>query len=155
MIRSVGSDLEACTAVGQWIGNQAGDEVLSRLRAFGGLLPGGAVVTPGGGLPTELLIHVVVRSSEDPISEHGVSQAFRSGLRQAAEWGVEVVAVPPLGIGAGNLNAEASARVMCEVAREHSRSASLPREIILIVGSDYEEDVFSRESARVFRVETL
>ena len=40
-MRSVGSDLEALTTVSQRLGVQAGDDVLSRLRAFGDLPVGG------------------------------------------------------------------------------------------------------------------
>ena len=153
-MRSVGSDLEALTTVGQRLGVQAGDDVLSRLRAFGDLPVGGAVVTPGGGLGSDLIIHIVVRSSEEPISEGRISTAFRNGLRQTAEWEVEVLVVPPLGTGAGNLDAETSARIMCAVIKEHSLVAPFPREVIILAGSDYEEEAFSREAGRAFGVGT-
>lgn len=154
VMRSVGTDLEPCTPVGQRLGAQAGSDVLSRLRAFGDLPVGGAVVTPGGGLASALLIHVVVRSSEEPISERRISRAFRNGLRQAAEWEVGVLAVPPLGIGAGNLDAETSARIMCSVAKEHASSAPFPHEVVILAGSDYEEEAFLREAGRAFGVGT-
>ncbi len=150
LLRSVGTDLEACTSVGARVGAEAGEAVLVRLRGFGELPIGAAVVTPGGRLPAPLLIHVVVRSSIDPISEARVERAFRSGLRQATEWGVESLGVPPLGVGAGNLDAEVSARVMCAVLRDHLERNPLPREVVVAVASCYEEDVFTREVSRVF-----
>jgi len=45
VMRSVGADLQACTAVGQRLGDGAGDAVLESLRALGGLSVAGAVVT--------------------------------------------------------------------------------------------------------------
>lgn len=154
VMRSVGSDLESCTSAGQTLGALAGEEVLTRLRAFGDLPVGGAVVTPAGGLASDLLIHVVIRSGEEPISARTVTMAFRNGLRQAAEWGVGVLAVHPLGVGAGNLDAEASARIMCSVAREHVGSASFPSEIVILASSAYEANAFTHAAAREFGVGT-
>lgn len=149
-MRSVGSDLEPCSAADHRIGVQAGADLLDRLRAFGDLPVGGAVVTPAGDLGSELLIHVVIRSAEEPVSEERVARAFRNGLRQAAEWGVGTLAVPPLGIGAGNLDAEVSARVMCSVLEAHRTRSSSPREVVFLASNEYEEETFSGEVRRVF-----
>jgi O-acetyl-ADP-ribose deacetylase (regulator of RNase III) len=154
IMRSVGGDLEACSNVDKRLGIRAGAEVLDRLRAFGDLAVGGAMVTPGGGLDCELLIHVVIRSGEEPVSEDRVGRAFRNGLRQAAEWEVGVLAVPPLGIGAGNLDAETSARIMVSVAADHRREHASPSEILILAGSDYEEEVFRGEAERVLTAGT-
>jgi len=148
LLRSVGSDLEACTPLDRRLGDRAGPEVLDRLRAFGETPVGAALVTPGGGLAAPFLIHLVLRSRDEPISPASLTRALRNGLRQSAEWGVGTLAVPPLGIGAGNLNAEASARVMCRVFREHWEAREHPRRILVAVGSPYEGEVFRAEAAR-------
>lgn len=152
VMRSVGADLQPCTSVDRALGDRAGDDVLGRLRAFGDLPVGGAVVTPGGDLGCDLLIHVVIRSSEEPVSETTLSKAFRNGLRQAAEWGVGVLVVPPLGTGAGHLEMEVSARVMCTLTKEHAFLAPHPAEVVVLAGSAYEEEVFSGEVVRAFGV---
>jgi serine/threonine-protein kinase len=149
-MRSVGSDLEPCSAADHRIGLQAGVALLERLRAFGDLPVGAAVVTPAGDLGSELLIHVVIRSEEEPVSEERVARAFRNGLRQAAEWGVGTLAVPPLGVGAGNLDAEASARVMCSVLEAHRAGSHSPYEVLFVASNDYEEEAFAGEVKRVF-----
>lgn len=150
LLRSVGADLEPLTPLERRLGMAAGIEVLERLRAFGQVPVGGALVTPGGGLPTPFLIHVVIRSDEEAISERGLRRAFLNGLRQAAEWELETLAVPPLGIGAGNLDAEASARIMISVLQQHLETSAYPREVIIPVSTPYEEDAFVREVARGF-----
>ena len=152
-MRAVGSDLEPCSAVDQRMGIHAGAALLERLRAFGELPVGGAVVTPAGDLGSELLIHVVIRSVEEPVSEERVARAFRNGLRQAAEWGVGTLAVPPLGVGAGNLDAEASARVMCSVLEEHRAGSPAPSEVLFLASNDYEEEAFAGEVKRVLERE--
>ena len=94
----------------------------------------------------------MITSSEEPVSEATLARAFQNGLRQAYEWGVGVLAVPPISVGAGNLEAEASASVMCAVAKEHATSAPNPSEVVVLAGSTGEEEVFSREAARRFGV---
>jgi O-acetyl-ADP-ribose deacetylase (regulator of RNase III) len=150
ILRSVGADLEACTALDRRLGFLAGQEILDRLRDSGELPIGAALVTPGGGLPVTFLIHVVIRSSEEGISEQGIRRALVSGLRQAEEWGLRSLTVLPLGIGAGNLEAEASARVMLEVLRDHFLQALFPRDVTIAVATEYEEDAFRREATRFF-----
>ncbi len=144
LLRSVSDRLEPITPLERRLEEEGGDEVRRRLRELGELPLGGAVVTPGGGLPVPLVIHVVIRSAVAPVSEAGVVRALQNGLRQAAEWGVEVVAMPPLGTGAGNLDAEAAAQALHEAFRRHRLESLLPREVVLFVGGDYEADAFGR-----------
>jgi O-acetyl-ADP-ribose deacetylase (regulator of RNase III) len=149
-LRSIGSDLEALTGRDRRLALEAGAGALAPLRAMEDLPVGGAVVTPAGGLPAAFLIHVVLRSAEEPVSDQGVRRAFLNGLRQAAEWGIGTLASAPLGTGAGNLEAEDSARVMMEVLREHRLSHLLPADLLVVASSAYEEDVFRRAASRFF-----
>lgn len=141
-IRSIDSDLGALTVRDRDLELQAGEAALAPLRALGEVPTGGAMVTPAGGLGAAFLIHVVLRSREEVVSEASVRKAFLNGLRQATEWGIETLAVPPLGTGAGNLDPETSARVMTEVLRAHLTARDLPREISILTWSDYENDTF-------------
>jgi len=150
ILRSVGTDLEACTPMDRRLGTRAGAEVLERLRSFGEVPIGGALVTPGGRLRTAFLIHLVIRSAEEGIHEVSIRRALINGLRQAEQWDLETVAILPLGIGAGNLDAEGSARIMLSVLRDHYREAERPREVIIPVATDYEEGAFLGEVARTF-----
>src|SRR5690606_34514788 len=114
------TDLEPCTPEDERVAVAAGPEMGERLRAFGEVPVGGALVTPGGAPGLPFLIHLVVRSREEPITEDRLRRALRNGLRHAAQWELGTVALPPLGTGAGNLDAEVSARVICESLRDHA-----------------------------------
>lgn len=151
LVRSVGTDLEACTPMCARVGREAGEELLERVRRGGEVPVGGAILTPGGRLPSSYLLHLVLRSEEEPVSEQSVARALRNGLRQAAEWQVERLAVPPLGTGAGNLDAEISARVMCRVLSEHRQRSEFPKEVVIVVTNAYEAEAFAREVARASR----
>lgn len=144
ILRSVSSELEADTPVSRDLEIDAGTAIVDRLRAMGDLPVGAAVVTPGGDLAVAFLIHAVLRSQEEPIRNETVRLALQNGLRRAQEWGMETLAMPVLGVGAGNLSAEESAQVMVPLIQNHLSEFQHPREVFLAVSSDYEEDVFLR-----------
>ncbi len=75
-----------------------------------------------------------------------MAKALRNGLRRADEWGVEALTLPPLGTGAGNLDAEAAAAVMVPILREWLLSDRQPRRIVIVVESEYEREAFERAS---------
>jgi len=144
VLRSVFSDLSADTPLGRRLETAAGPGFTERLQAMGELPVGGAVITPGGDLAVSFVIHAVIQSAEEPVRARSVEGALLNGLRRAAEWGIETLALPPLGTGAGNLDAEASAAAMVPVLREHLDASPYPREVIIAVASEYEEEVFLR-----------
>ena len=144
ILRSISSDLDSDTPQSRDLAGRAGVEVIQRLQAMGDLPVGAAVITPGGDLGAAFLIHVVLQSSEEPVTREGVRAGLRNGLRRAAEWGLESLALPPLGTGAGNLDAQESAALMVPVLAEHLLGSENPREVTVAVGTDYEKDVFDR-----------
>lgn len=144
ILRSVSSELEPDTPVSRDLEAAAGPAVAERLRAMGDLPVGAAVVTPGGNLEAAFLIHVVLQSAEEPIGRETLRQGLQNGLRRAQEWGLDSLAMPVLGTGAGNLSAEEAAEVMVPLIEKHHSDFEHPGEFWLMVSSDYEEDVFSR-----------
>jgi len=100
ILRSVGSGMEPLTAIGREVG-------------------AGAVITPAGDLSASFIVHVALQSYEEPVSAGSLRKALLNGLRHACRMGIETMAIPPLGTGAGNLDAEQAADVMFGVLRGH------------------------------------
>jgi O-acetyl-ADP-ribose deacetylase (regulator of RNase III) len=144
ILRSVSSEMEPDTPESRDLEVGAGSVVADRLRAMGSLPVGAAVITPGGDLPTAFLIHAVLQSAEEPVRKEGVRLALQNGLRRAQEWGLDNLALSPLGTGAGNLGAEEAAEVMIPLIQDHLRRFEHPREVVITVSNDYENDVFLR-----------
>lgn len=151
ILRSVSSELEPDTPESRGIELGAGSGVVDRLRATGTLPVGAAVITPGGELPVSFIIHVVLQSPEEPVRMEGVRLALQNGLRRAQEWSLDSLAMPPLGTGAGKLEAEEAAEVMVPLIQEHIQRYDYPRDVVIAVGSEYENDVFLRAVERVGR----
>jgi O-acetyl-ADP-ribose deacetylase (regulator of RNase III) len=148
ILRSVSSNLEPDTAFSRTIELAAGKEVSARLENMGELPVGAAVITPGGESGVAFLIHVVLQSVEEPVRLESLRSALRNGLRRAEEWGLESLAVPPLGTGAGNLDVEDSANEMVLMIQQHLQEFEHPREVVLLVGTAFEEGVFHQTVER-------
>lgn len=142
VLRPVASDLAAVSAAGREVELQAGDSVRRRLAALGEVPVGGAVVTPGGGMEIPFLIHAVIQSREEPPTAASVRLALTNGLRRAVEWEVRSLALPPLGLGVGQMEAEGAAREMVALLQEHVAAAGFPSSVTVVAPGPYEEEVF-------------
>ena len=147
VLRPVTAEWAAPTPAMRRLEVAAGADVEAHCQRLGELPVGSAVVTPAGALAADLLIHAVVRSATDPVTPRTVGLALRNGLRRAQEWGVDTLALPPLGTGAGNLDAEDVAALMVPILADRSAEARGLARIEIHVESDYEQDAFEREIA--------
>lgn len=143
ILRSVSSNLEPLTAIGREVGAAAGEALLARIEQMGDLPVGGAVITPAGELSASFIVHVALQSYDEPVSPGSLRKALQNGLRHAARMGIETLALPPLGTGAGNLDAEAAAGVMFEVLHEHLEDDEYPKRVTVIVATEYEWEAFA------------
>lgn len=144
VLRPVNARGDAVSAAGRRLELQAGSGPADTLRALGDLPVGGAVITPGGELEASFVIHVVVQAADEPVSAAGVRRALENGLRRAAEWDLESLAVPPVGTGPGNLDAESAADLLLQVVAGHVAGGGAPRRVQVVVESPYDEQVYRR-----------
>jgi O-acetyl-ADP-ribose deacetylase (regulator of RNase III) len=145
VLRPVSAEWDAVTASARRLEMAAGPELEAQCRRMGELPVGSAVITAAGALRAEFVVHVVLRSSDEPVTPAIVRKGLQNGLRRVAEWGIESVAIPLLGTGAGNLDAEDAARAMIPVLLAHVRTSSYPTAVEILVDSAYEQEVFERE----------
>jgi O-acetyl-ADP-ribose deacetylase (regulator of RNase III) len=105
------------------------------------LAVGSAVVTGGGALEVELVIHAIIRSATEPVTRDSVRRALTAALQRAADWHLAHLAVPLLGTGAGNLTLEDAADVMGAVLMAVPGPGGFPREVTIVVENDEERQV--------------
>lgn len=139
--RPIRSDGAALTPMSRQIELAAGSEVQRQLSALGELPPGTAVLTPGGALGSQYLLHLVLRSSEEPPTDPTVRRALEQGLARVRDWGLRSLTLPALGSGAGGLGTEETAALMADVLDEFGTP---DLEVVVRVESEYEFEVFSR-----------
>jgi len=151
VLRAIGSDLEPVNARSRDLVTAAGSTVEDRLRNVGTLPLGGAVITPGGLLNADYLIHVVVMSEDEPQTSTTVRKALQNGLRRASDWELESLALPPLGIGVGLVEPEVSARGLVEILVTHLEVGDPPQDLTIVVSSSYESELFTQLVQEVSR----
>lgn len=144
LLRPVASDGSAVTPAMRRLEQAAGEELVEQLARVGELPVGAAAITPAGALAAEFVVHVSVRSRDEPVTPAGVRLGLINGLRRVREWAIDNVAVVPLGTGAGNLDAEQAAEVMVPVLVEHVEQGGPPSRIVIVVETEYEREAFER-----------
>ena len=148
ILRPVSAEWEPVSGAARRLEVAAGPELLEHCEKLGDLPVGSAVLTSAAHLPADYVVHAIVRSIDEQVSASTVHRALQNALRRCVEWGLETLALPPLGTGAGNLDAEDAAGVMVPVLLEHMRDADFPAHVTIVVESEYERDVFQSELAR-------
>jgi O-acetyl-ADP-ribose deacetylase (regulator of RNase III) len=142
IIRPVNEDLGATTPLLRRLELAAGTQLYNQIRLQEPLPVGAAVVTSAGELSAELLVHAVVMSRTEPVTSDTVRRALTSALQRAESWQIREVAIPPFGLGAGNLDVDESARIMVPVIVAHVGRSRLPENITVIAETAEEERAF-------------
>ncbi len=106
------------------------------------LAVGSAVVTDAGDLTADMVIHAVVSSVDEPVTEGSVRQALNSALQRAGDWQIARIATPPIGTGAGNLLIEDAARIMIDVLNQATPTSVYPREVCIVVDNEEDKALF-------------
>jgi O-acetyl-ADP-ribose deacetylase len=148
IIRPATATLGATTPLLRRLELAGGPKLLDQLVLAEPLAVGSAVVTSAGDLPVSLLVHAIVSSPTERVSRDGVRRAFRSALERALTWQMAKVAVPPLGLGAGNLDIDQSAVLMADELAHHFASASFPQRVTLIAETQDEAQALEDAIAR-------
>lgn len=144
LLRPVSADWTAPTPAMRRLERAAGAALEEQCTRLGELPVGSAAITAAGALEAEFVVHAVIRSREEAVTVSGVQRALRNGLRRLSEWAIPEVAMPPLGTGAGNLDAEESAAAMLPVLLDHALAAAAPGRVVIVVETEYERQAFER-----------
>ncbi len=142
VLRPIRSDLAPMTSGSRDVALAAGEEVDARLQAVGRIPVGGAVITPGGDLTARYVIHVVTCAEDEPQTPLTVQRGVKNGLRRAADMGIDSLALPPIGIAAGTMDAEDQARALVELLVDHIAEGVPPLDLVVVVPGAYEEQIF-------------
>lgn len=149
VVRPVATDFSPVTPAMRRFDEAAGPTVAEQCGRLGDLPLGSAVITAGGELAAEFIVHVAIRSATENPTPGSVRQGLRNALRRLADWEVESVALAPLGTGAGNLDAEESAAAMIPLLVEHVRDVGGRLRATVLVEDEYQLAAFEAAVARL------
>ena len=147
-VRPVSTDFSPVTAAMRRLDDAAGPVVADQCRRLGDLPIGSAAITAAGELNAGFIIHVAVRSPTENAAPATVRRGLLNALRRAREWELASLAVVPLGLGAGNLDAEESAAAMIPVLLDELGEGRFPDEVTIMTEDAYQESAFVSALAR-------
>ena len=142
VLRPTTAALEPTVSSLTYLDDVAGASYREQISTHTELAVGSAVVTDAGNLAADMVIHAVVRSREEPVTESRVRQALISALQRAGDWQIARIATPPIGTGAGNLPIEDAAKIMVEVLSLAMATATYPQEVCIVVDGEEEKVLF-------------
>ncbi len=147
VVRPTNGNLEATTPALRRLELAAGPRFRDLCRVQRELGVGAAVVTPAGDLAAELVVHAVVMTRAEPVTASGVRRAAAAALRQAGQWQIGTLAVPPLGTGAGQLSLEQAADALRLALADLDPGSEHPANIVVVVETDAEREIFEARLA--------
>lgn len=133
VIRPATATLEPTTAALRHLEQVGGQAFWKQLKVQQDLAVGSAVVTGGGDLPVQFVIHAIIRSVTEPVTAAIVRRALISSLQRAVDWQLSSLALPLLGTGAGALPVEEAAEITCDVLGTHLGQAAFPTDVQIVV----------------------
>ena len=148
IVRPVNEDLGATTPLLRRLELAAGAQLHDQIRLQEPLPVGAAVVTAAGELAAQLLVHAVVMSRTERVSTDSVRRALTSALQRVESWQIKDIAIPPFGLGAGNLEIDESANIMLGVIATHLLGARYPETVTLVAETPEEERALTAALAR-------
>jgi O-acetyl-ADP-ribose deacetylase (regulator of RNase III) len=145
IVRPATATLGATTPLLRRLELAAGKSLHDQLALSEPLAVGSAIVTGAGELPVDLLVHAIVTSATERVSREGVRRALRSALQRVLAWQIAEVAIPPFGLGAGNLDIDESAHLMADELARHCSTAPFPTRVTVV--AETPEEAFALETA--------
>jgi len=121
---------------------RGGDIVEREALAQAPIKPGGCVLTRGGDLFADYVLHVATMEAGEPASAKSVRTGTMSALALARDNSIESVAFPALGAGIGGISIEECARAMLPVISRWLRDNELPAEVQIMLYSDEDRERF-------------
>lgn len=130
VLRPADASLQPITAAAVRLDRQAGPRFVEDRRIATPLEAGAAVITRGGDLAADYVLHVVIQDPGTVTTRDTVRRALVSAWQRAAEWGLNAVAASPLGAGAGLLDIEDAAELMVQT---FPAGDGAPRDLTIVV----------------------
>ena len=103
-----------------------------------------AVITTGGYLPAQYVIHTVGPVWSDGASgeKETLANAYKNSLKLATETGLQTIAFPAISTGVYGFPKELAAPIVYSSIQEYIGHNSLPREVYLVFFSASDMDLF-------------
>ncbi len=138
VVRAADEHLDPVGFASEALDREGGERLLQLRRVQAPLDVGSAVITGGGDLAAEFVLHIVIQGSERAASRETIRRALESAWHRAEGWQLNHVAAPLAGLGGSTISPEEAAVALIETFRDRPRSTGYPAELHIVVTSPAE-----------------
>lgn len=138
-------ELQLGSGFGTMITGRGGGKIQEELNALAPAEIGQAIVTGGGKLNTEFIIHAVGPAFQEPDTEAKLARTVKSSLEQAAAKGVKKLALPQMGVGFYGIPRDMAARITFGALKEFLAVDSTVEEVTIVTNDKWETAPFESE----------
>lgn len=133
-----------------------GPAIMAECRKIGRCPTGSAVVTTGGDLPAEYVIHTVgpVWGGGDGRERDLLRSAYQSSLKLANERGLASIAFPSISTGVYGFPIEEACSVAVEAVLDHLGGTTTLNKVIFVLFSKADYDVYVSRLKSVLEAKT-
>lgn len=151
VLRPSSDTLDPVASASSRLDQLAGSAFAEERRIQSAMEIGSAVVTGGGNLTAPFVIHTIIRGDTSNATRDSVRRALTSAWQRAAAWGLDRIAGPPIGAGAGQLDLTDAAVLMAETFAAHCRHGRPPTSLQIVVERADDRDLIEAAVQRVTR----
>ncbi len=151
IVNAANEELQLGSGVAGAIREKAGPSIQEECDRIGGTPVGTAVLTGGGDLKADHVIHAVGPRMGEGDEDRKLQSAIRSSLALADRHGLKSIALPAISTGVFGFPMDRCARILLtEVYRYLQGGTKIERVVVSLWGDDTFE-IFKRELRRGFR----
>jgi O-acetyl-ADP-ribose deacetylase (regulator of RNase III) len=133
IVNAANNDLQLGGGVAGAIRRKGGPSIQEECNRIGTIPLGEAAATGAGRLKAKVVIHAASMSLGGRTTEEHLAASTANCLKRAEERDVKTIAFPAVGTGIAGFPADACARLMVRIAREHLASPDNSIEKVLFV----------------------
>jgi O-acetyl-ADP-ribose deacetylase (regulator of RNase III) len=142
LVTPVTADLHPVSGIGANVVRRAGSTVSRELAEMLPIGLGHAVITKGGDLAAKWLLHISICTLARAPQGIDVSDAIEEALSICQRQAITSVGIPVVAIEPGELPTKAVSNIIARSCLHSLKVSKYPERIVIVVPSNYVEDVF-------------
>ena len=142
VVNAANTELWMGSGVAGAIKKRGGDIIEKEAMAQAPIRPGGTVITQGGMLFAEYVIHVATMEGGHSAESRSVRLGTMGALALAKDNGIDTIAFPALGTGIGGISIEECAQAMLPTISRWLRENEIPGQVEIVLFNDADLQVF-------------
>jgi O-acetyl-ADP-ribose deacetylase (regulator of RNase III) len=151
IVNPANEQLQLGAGVAGVIREKGGPSIQEECDRIGSAPVGTAVLTGGGNLPAEFVIHAVGPRFGQGEEDRKLQSAVRASLALADRHGLKSIALPAISTGTFGFPMDRCARILLTEVYRYLQGGTKLERVVVVLHSDEDFETFKRELRRGFR----